>query len=189
MLTNETTYLEELKNGSHEAFTYFYRSYADLLYNFVLMHTRSALLTEEVVQDTFIKIWDNRRFLRTDKSFKSFLFTISKNRIIDEFRRQINQVNFEEYIAFTGNETEEGSDTDALLLYEEFLEKLERAKEELPQQQRLIFEMSREQGLKNREIAERLSISEQTVKNQLSGAMKKLKDKLKDFNVLFVFFI
>ena len=158
--------IEKLKRGSYEAFDTLYDMYADSLYGFALLHTKSSVQAEDIVQDTFLKLWNMRASLSVEGSFKSMLFTIAKNHVIDVFRQQINRPDFEDYIRFC-----------------------EDAKQKLTPAQRNIFEMSREEGMSNAEIAALSDISEQTVKNHLSAALKILREELRKYNYLFALFI
>ncbi|MDF9831390.1 sigma-70 family RNA polymerase sigma factor [Parabacteroides sp. PF5-6] len=184
IINRDEFYITELKNDSHRAFSCLYDIYADSLYGFVLLHTKSTFLSEEIVQDTFIKIWTNRHKLNTEGSFKSLLFTMAKHQLIDSFRSQINKIEFVDFIEYceeqhTHNPVEED------IYYEDFYEKLTQAKQILSERQRLVFELSREKGLELKAIADTLGVSEQTVKNQLSSALKTLREKLKEYSYYF----
>ena len=77
--------IEKLKQGSYEAFDTLYNMYADSLYGFALLHTKSAVQAEDIVQETFLKLWNMRASLSVEGSFKSMLFTIARNHVIDVF--------------------------------------------------------------------------------------------------------
>jgi len=160
--------------------------YADSLYGFALLHTKSPFQSEEIVQNTFIKIWTNRHSLSTEGSFKSLLFTMAKNQMIDTFRSQINRVEFTDFIAYCEEHQVGYNPVETDVYFEDFYEKLYQAKQTLPEKQRLIFELSRENGLNSKTIADKFGISEQTVKNQLTSALKSLREKLKDFSYFFI---
>ena len=96
--------IEKLKRGSYEAFDTLYDMYADSLYGFALLHTKSSVQAEDIVQDTFLKLWNMRASLSVEGSFKFMLFTIAKNHVIDVFRQQINRPDFEDYIRFCEDE-------------------------------------------------------------------------------------
>ena len=96
--------IEKLKRGSYEAFDTLYDMYTDSLYGFALLHTKSSVQAEDIVQETFLKLWNMRTSLSVEGSFKSMLFTIAKNHVIDVFRQQINRPDFEDYIRFCEDE-------------------------------------------------------------------------------------
>lgn len=181
--------IKKLREGSYEAFDTLYNVYADSLYGFVLLHTKSVVQAEDIVQDTFLKLWHMRSSLSVEGSFKSMLFTIAKNHVIDVFRQQINRANFEDYIAFCEDENLSDNTSVDKIYYDDFLEKLAIAKQKLTPAQRNIFELSREEGLTNAEIAHNAGLSEQTVKNHLSAALKVLRTELLKYNFLFALFI
>lgn len=181
--------IKQLREGSYEAFDILYNVYADSLYGFALLHTKSVVQAEDIVQETFLKLWNMRYSLSEEGSFKSMLFTIAKNHVIDVFRQQINRADFEDYISFC--EDENLSDTTSIdkIYYDDFVEKLAISKQKLTPAQRNIFEWSREEGLSNAEIACKAGLSEQTVKNHLSSALKVLRAELLKYNFLFALFI
>ena len=178
--------IEKLKRGSYEAFDTLYDMYADSLYGFALLHTKSSVQAEDIVQDTFLKLWNMRASLSVEGSFKSMLFTIAKNHV---FRQQINRPDFEDYIRFCEDEHLLDNTSVEKIYYDDFIDKLAIAKQKLTLAQRNIFEMSREEGMSNAEIAALSDISEQTVKNHLSAALKILREELRKYNYLFALFI
>lgn len=181
--------IKKLQEGSYEAFDTLYNVYADSLYGFALLHTKSTVQAEDIVQDTFLKLWNMRESLSVEGSFKSMLFTIAKNHVIDIFRQQVNRANFEDYIAFCEDENLLDNTSVEKVYYNDFLEKLAIAKQKLTPAQRNIFELSREEGMSNTEIATASNLSEQTVKNHLSAALKVLRVELGKYNFLFTLFI
>lgn len=181
--------IKKLQEGSYEAFDTLYNVYADSLYGFALLHTKSTVQAEDIVQDTFLKLWNMRESLSVEGSFKSMLFTIAKNHVIDIFRQQVNRANFEDYIAFCEDENLLDNTSVEKVYYNDFLEKLAIAKQKLTPAQRNIFELSREEGMSNTEIAAASNLSEQTVKNHLSVALKVLRVELGKYNFLFALFI
>ena len=181
--------IEKLKRGSYEAFDTLYNMYADSLYGFALLHTKSVVQAEDIVQETFLKLWNMRASLSVEGSFKSMLLTIDKNHVNDVFRRKINRTDFEDYIRFCEDENLLDNATVEKIYYDDFIDKLALAKQKLTPAQRNIFEMSREEGMSNAEIAALSDISEQTVKNHLSAALKSLREELRKYNYLFVLFI
>lgn len=181
--------IKKLREGSHEAFDSLYNMYADSLYGFALLHTKSKTQAEDIVQETFLKLWNMRASLSVEGSFKSLLFTIAKNHVIDVFRQQINRPDFEDYIRFCEDENLLDNTAVEKIYYDDFLEKLAIAKQKLTPSQRSIFELSREEGLSNAEIAKISNLSEQTVKNHLSAALKTLRTELQKYHFLFALFI
>lgn len=174
------SYIKELQKGSHKAFNAIYDMYADKLYGFAMLHTKSQQISEDIVQDTFLKLWKNRKTISTEGSLQALLFTISKHKIIDQFRSQINKVEFVFYIEYLEeiNNAFEENDIEKKLYYDDFLKALKLSKKLLSERQLEIFELSKEKGQSIAEIAEKLNLAEQTVKNQLTASMKKVRNQI-----------
>ncbi|MEA4984319.1 ECF RNA polymerase sigma factor SigL [bioreactor metagenome] len=177
------SYIRELKNDSHKAFNAIYDMYADKLYAFALAHTKSRQMSEDIVQDTFLKLWKIRKTINTEGSLQSLLFKISKNKIIDMFRSQINKVEFELYLSYMEENSNAEAEAERRLYYDDFYKALQLSKEQLSERQLEIFEMSREEGKSIEEIASELNLSEQTVKNQISSSLKKIRSQILKYSI------
>lgn len=136
--------------------------------------TKSPSESEDILQETFLKVWYMRETISPDKSFKSFLFTISRNLIIDSFRAKINSIDFEIFLENNSLRSLENS-IEEKMNYDDFLKLLSIAKQKLTDKQRLIFELKQEKGYSNVEIAESLGLSEKTIRNQLSIIISIIK--------------
>lgn len=173
-----------LKEGSYSAFNQIYEIYADMLYNFVLGLTKSPSEAKDVVQDTFLKIWQNKHSLSPDLSFKSYLYTIAKNQIIDTFHKQIDNVSFDTYM-YSGAYLEKSeNNVEINMNYDEFMVKLKLAKNKMTDKQRKIFELNKEQGYTIDEIATMLDLSSKTIRNTLSLSLKILRAEIPGFSLL-----
>lgn len=172
---SEKKHIIGLMQGSYQDFQVLYDYYAPMLYGFSLKMTKSTEMAKEIVQVTFIKIWAGRTEIRVECSFKSFLFTMAKNLILNKFRDEINNPLFDDYMLFVENERVSHNTVEDYIYFEDLKRSLSDAKKRLTNRQREIFEQSREYGMQNMEIAQKLHISEQTVKNVLSGALKSLR--------------
>jgi RNA polymerase sigma-70 factor (ECF subfamily) len=180
------SYIIELHKGSHKAFNAIYDMYADKLYGFAFVHTKSKELANDIVQDTFLKIWTMRESISMEGSMQSLLYTMSYHKIIDVFRTQINKIEFEDYIEYCEYSEFGDNAVEKKLYFDDFMKALKMCKNLLPNRQLEIFEMNRENGKTIEEIAVGLRISEQTVKNQLTSALKTLKTELSKYNLIFV---
>jgi RNA polymerase sigma-70 factor (ECF subfamily) len=172
----EIRLIQGLKAGSHKAFDGIYEMYAKRLYAYGLQFTKSSEDAEEIVQDVFVKLWTNREKIKQEDTLRSLLFIMTKRHLINAFHSKINEPVYEDFVDYK-NELSV-SDTGQHLEYEEFVQKLENAIQQLPATQQKVVNLSKIDQLSNKEIAEKLSLSEQTVKNQLSIALKELRKAL-----------
>lgn len=177
MSQNEQMLIKELKSGSRKAFDAIYRMYARRLLGYSLQLTKTIEDAEEIVQDVFVQLWVNRESIRQEETLRSLLFIMAKHHLINAYRAQVNNLVFEEYVAHQ----EELVATDSAaghMEYTEFLTQLKKALKSLPPTQQKVIELSRLHGLSNKDIATRLNLSEQTVRNQLSLGLKTLRSLL-----------
>lgn len=173
---NEVLLIHALKNGSHKAFDSIYQMYAKRLYYYSLQFTKSREDSEEIVQDVFVKLWTNREKIKQENTLCSLLFIMTKHHMINAFRANINRPIYEIYVNY--NHEMSINDAHQHIEYQEFVVKFKKAIKKLPATQQKVITLSRIQQLSNREIAEKLSLSGQTVKNQLSIGLKMLKQEL-----------
>lgn len=184
----EQKYVYELSQGSYRAFDALYSMYASRLYAFAFKMTKSHAEAKEIVQDTFVRLWLNRENLLPEKSFQSYLFTIAKNNIINKMRDVVNAPVFVDYMMYLNEQHAVEANILETLEFETFKQGLTKAKQLLNKTQLQVFELSKELGYSNSEIATELQLSEQTVKNQLSIALKVLRKQLQNNLFLFTIF-
>lgn len=166
----------ELKRGSKDAFDRIYKLYAGRLLSYCKQYTKSREDAEEIVQDVFVTLWNRREAIRQEETLHSLLFTISKHRVINAYRSTINSPIYEDYVDYQNElSTSEGYDR---VEYEQYVKIVKDAIRHLPSTQQHVIILSRFSQLSNKEIAERLSLSEQTIKNQLSVGLKTLREIL-----------
>ena len=172
-------YIIGLQKGSYSDFNKLYDLYADRLYGFAYNLTHSSEMAEEIVQEVFLKIWQMREHLSPEYSFRSFLFTIAKNKFLNDLRNRLTLLSYDEYITQLDDATERGENsTESEFNFNELNEQVLQSKDKLSKRQKMIFEMSKEEGLSILEFALKLGISEQSVRNQLSSALKVLREEL-----------
>jgi len=177
MATTEKTELELLRNASMQSFDVLYKRYSGKLYNFVMRVSKgNSYISEEIVQRTFIKVWETKEQINPDKLFISYLCTIAKNMLLNEYEHQTVEYIYQEYVKLNmldiDSSTEKEVDKDLL---EEYIDKLT---DNLPPRCREIFILSRKKGLSNKKISEQLRISESTIETQLSKALTFMKSNL-----------
>lgn len=177
MLLNESACILALKNDSTEAFSMIYDSYADRLYHFVVTHTKNRTVAEDIVQDTFLRLWKNRKKLDAGRNAESLLYLMARHQIIDTFRKQLDRIEFTDFLEH--NECVDQSQTpEEQLYFDDFLRRLHLAKTRLSHREREIYKLSREMNLSVNEIADRLNLSPQTIKNNLTSILKKFRKDL-----------
>jgi len=180
--------LSAIKKGDIESFRSLYKTYQPKIFAFSLRYLKVTEAAEDLTQEVFIQLWENRQKININFSLSSFLFTIAKNKIIDHFRKQQRQTLFNNYIQHylefpnTLKEENEGDNVASI--------QVESVINKLPEKRKIVFLLSKKFGLNRREIADFLGISENTVKNQLQEALKFLRHVLHQETVLtFIFFI
>jgi len=185
MRENEERYVAALKEGSREAFTMLYNLYADRLYSFALVQTKSKQMAEDVVQDTFLKLWNNRTNLNCYGNVQALVFTMARNLIIDAFRRQVANIDIEAYFKLHEALPSTASPEESLY-FNETKEHLEQAKAKLSNKECKIYEMSREQDMPIKKIAQTLNLSPQTAKNYLTSTLKVFRSQLRREQLLWL---
>lgn len=175
---SEILLIEGLNNGNHSSFRSLYNLYSAQLYNFAYNILKSQSAAEDIVQDTFVKIWDRRTQIRTSGSFKSLLITIALNSIRQSFNElsKENQLKDELLISLT-KDSEKYSAED---LYENLLAKLEELIAKMPEKRKLVFTKAKLEGMKAKELSKELGISVKTVEYHVAEAMKFLKAEFKN---------
>ena len=187
-MLEEWRLLKELTEGSKLSFNTLYNRWAPRLYHFAFSYLKSDSAAKDVVQETFVKIWTNRENINPNSSFKAYLFTISYHFLLKELRRQLNHPQMEDYLDLK-KELISTDNIETKYDFDLFLKELEVAKQKLTPRQREIFVLNKEYNLSVTEIASRLSITEQVVRNQLSAVLKFLRSELSNYSHLFILFI
>jgi RNA polymerase sigma-70 factor (family 1) len=171
-LHNENELLALVNKSDEAAFRKLYNFYQRKIFALAYTLTESLPLTEDVVQETFIKVWDNRSKLPDINKFHAYLRTITKNLIIDALKKQAKENVRNQTISYFTKDF--GNYTDDIIFSRENEKILQRAIELLSPQQRVVYSL-RKEGLRNAEIATRLNISILTVKNHLISAMRIIR--------------
>ena len=174
---DEIKLIKRVRNGDEQAFKTLYYVYLKRLRYFVLKLTKSEYITDEILQEVFIKIWTNRESLDAEKSFSGFIFRITRNLVINHWKkealREANQKDFYRGVTMSQNQTEN------LMATNEYLELATKIINDLPPQKKSIFLLSRHDEKSHLEIAEHLGISTKTVRNHLWKALELVKTRLR----------
>jgi len=176
--------VRNLAGGNLLAFNSLFKNYSSRLYRFALGYLKSADEAEELVQEVFTIIWEKRRDLKEGYSFRSYLFTIAFNLIRKNFR---SRKYFTEYLN-SGIKEDLDLQTLDTISYDSLFQYVSDLVEKLPMKRREIFIKSRYEGYSIREISDELKLSHKTVENQISSALKFIREELRKEDVALVLF-
>lgn len=173
---NEVELFADLAAGNEKAFDVIYRHYSKRLFLYVRKLVKTPELAEELIQEIFVQIWMNRQAFSDVQYPVSYMYSIANRQALKYLKKVASDErilkSITDYSEFYRNETEEQVNL------RESARTINQAVAELPAQRRLIWELSRNEGLSHDQIAERLSISRHTVKNQMVQALKHVRHYL-----------
>ena len=171
----ETELLKDIAAGNSKAFRALYSQWEPTLSSFIFQVTRSKIITAEIIQDVFLKIWMARESLVDVKDFKAYLFVISKNRAINALKKSLADLErMKKYVSevpFNEQSVEDDNDQLPFTLIDEAIDQLSPRQKE-------IFLLHRYERYSYREIAEQLGIGKESVKTHLSLAIKSIKNHI-----------
>jgi RNA polymerase sigma-70 factor (ECF subfamily) len=178
-----------LNEGDIVAFDAIYERYCHRLFGFVLRYLKNREDAEEIVQEVFLKIWEARQKIDSYSSFDSFIFTVAYNSTITLLRKRVTEhkyldnLKIRQEIASTPNLIDE-------IQFKELDERVHSIINRLTPRQQEVFRLSREERLTHEQIAKKLNISANTVKNHIVAALAFLKSELDNgliVNILFFY--
>lgn len=171
--------LLELRAGNLTAFEMYFRTYYRPLSQYAYTFLNDKDEAEEVVQNTFLSLWEKRETIEIRTSLKSYLYTMVRNACLNlikhekiKLRHAQEQVAIGEYASHAVTDNVLGNELEV---------RIQAAIQKLPEQCRLIFKLSRFEELKYAEIAEQLNLSVKTVENQMGKALRIMREELKDY--------
>ncbi|MEL7586513.1 MAG: RNA polymerase sigma-70 factor [Prolixibacteraceae bacterium] len=175
----ETTNLlaKSIKEGDLNAFDLLYHTYSQKLYGFAFSILKNHDDAKEIVQDTFLKIWEKREIINPSSSLQAFLFSVSYHTAIDLIRKRFKDDQFRTYLQTQFTDCKSATEEEPAY-YQELIRILNNVIGELPEQRKKIYLLSRDEGLSHKEIAEKLNISVKTVENQITLALKTIRKQL-----------
>ncbi|HVK50015.1 MAG TPA: RNA polymerase sigma-70 factor [Pseudobacter sp.] len=170
---NENELLQLAASGGQDAFTELFMQNRHKLFSFLMRLTQSPEATEDVIQDIFMKLWRNKSSLAEIDNFSSYLFRMAQNQCITQFKRMAKETLI--LSRLSSDSSASRSTTEEHIAVKEVQEQLQQAVAKLTPQQKLVFTLSREKGLKYDEIAAELNISPSTVKNHMIDALRIIR--------------
>jgi RNA polymerase sigma-70 factor (ECF subfamily) len=172
--------ISDLRNGDHEAFEKVFKAYFSRVKVFICGYVKSDIDAEDIAEDVFVNLWINRASLDPSRSFYSYLHTVARNAALNFLRHKFicYSVPVPEELANRGLEDE--------LIARETAMLVDMTVEKMSAQRQNIYRLSREEGLKNNEIAILLGTTKHNVESQLSLALKDIRKMLL---ILFLFVV
>ena len=173
---------KEDKSAVDELFQYYYPR----LYHFSRSILKIESEIDDILQDVFVKIWLNRHKISNAETFNSYIFTITKNEVLNVLRSKLKDQNFKNEL-FIRSVAEEYQNPTSVE-FDEIKAGIDKIVAGLPEKRRHVFILSRTEGLSNKEIAQQLNISEKTVEDHITHAIKHLKLTMKDMGIVSILY-
>jgi len=175
---NEDDLLVQVTQGNEHAFRQLYDRYRNKIYSLGMHLTRSEILSEEIVQDVFMKVWEKRDQLREINYLNAWLRTVARNACSNYLRNlAMEKLVMKRYAVQHNSETPSPENDVAAKEYEQIIEAAIR---QLPPQQKKVYLLSRQDSKKQEEIANELNISIYTVKEYMKLAQRSIRQYLED---------
>lgn len=176
--------IKALRAGDRCAFYTLYQSYADLLYRNILVRVNSSFDADDILQDFFVTLWEKRESLNIETNVRAYLLVWLKHHILNTIKKQQIRTR---YNILSQKEMEEADDyTWVKIVSEDLMKKLNEVVDGFPPRLKTVYILSREQHLSVKEIAEKLCVSEQTVKNQLTDIIRRLRNEMNSKKFVFL---
>lgn len=178
-LTEDNELYLKLKAGDERAFQFLFHKYYSPMCHFARQFLNDSELAEETVQDMFVRIWERREVLHIDTSVKHYFFRSVRNHCLNQIQHKKIK---DQYASMVLESANQEINTEQYFIEVGLAQRIEKSIDSLPPKRQEIFRLSREQGMKYKEIAETLNISVKTVEAQMGLALKHLREELKDFS-------
>ena len=187
MELNEPDLIGRLQQRDGKAFEQVFKTHFKNLHGYAISILQDEVMAEDMVQNVFYKVWERSEHINISGPIAAYLYRAVNNESLNHLKHKKERAEHQMFVVHKG-ETGQGPASDTIQL-KELQAKLREALQELPEQCRTVFQLSRFESLRYREIAERLGISVKTVENHMGKALKTLRTKLADFLVLILLFI
>ncbi|MBM1105469.1 RNA polymerase sigma-70 factor [Aurantibacter crassamenti] len=171
-----------LKEGNRSAFKYFFDKYYHRLVAYIMVYSGDKTQSEDIVQKSFITLWENRTKLEIDKSPISYLYVIAYNNYLDSVKNKKKQERLLNQIRENALRDRIKEDSEALEIR---INKMKEVIEKLPPKCKRIIEMNKVQGIKYKDISQLLGISIKTVESQMRIAFIKIREAFKEDRMIF----
>jgi RNA polymerase sigma-70 factor (ECF subfamily) len=178
----ENILFEKTRADDEKAFEALFRLYYPHLCLYATQVLKNPSAAEEIVQELFVRLWEKRKETQIDTSVKNYLFRAVKNHCLNYIKHNKIKNEYSQKVLAVSNPEDTSENIEA---QDELFQKIEESIAALPEKRQEIFRLSRQEGLKYREIAEKMNISIKTVETQMGLAIKTLREKLRDFLIIF----
>lgn len=172
----EKNLLLRLRAGDERAFEQFYKNYGRRIFGNILKMVKDQETAQELLQDVFVKVWENRTTIDMDKSFRSYLFTISRNLVYNYLKRTLLLKQIEQYLSATRTELYSHIEED--LFHQETEEAFKRAVAGLPVKRQQIYIMCKIEGKSYEEVSGLLNISVSTINDHVVKGSRFVKEQM-----------
>lgn len=180
--TDERELLLRLRDGEHAAFTEIYNTYKRPLASNMLRMVKSAELTEDLLQELFTRLWDNRHSIDTEKNISSYLYRVGRNLVTDVFRRSMRDRNLARQLY--GLVKESYSHIEESIFRKENAALLKGLLDNLSPQRKLVFTLCKIEGMSYKEVSVKLGISVDAVNDHIRKANKLLRSRIRPTDVV-----
>ena len=171
-----------LKNEDKSALDDLFSYYYPRLYHFSKSILKLENEIDDILQEVFVKIWLNRQRIGNPVTFNAYIFTITKNEVLNLIRNNLRDQTFRDQL-FQYAVAEEFQNS-VPLEFEEIKNGIDKIVAGLPEKRHQVFILSRTEGLSNKEIAQQLNISEKTVEDHITHAIKQIKSSMKEMGII-----
>jgi len=175
-LNSDISLVQRLKENDKSAFELIFNKFNKKLYFFTVGYVHSQAEAEEIIQNVFVSLWENRDMLNETFSIQNYLYKVTINHIYNYFKHQTVRRQYYENMILEGSDSDQEGEQN--ILANDLGEVVNKFVRELPLRQKNIYRLSRIEGLCHAEIAERLGISVRSVENQIYRTLKYLREKL-----------
>jgi RNA polymerase sigma-70 factor (family 1) len=168
------------------AFETMFRENWDMVYSISFAMTKSKTMAEDIAQDVFLSLWENRQKFSEVQNVNAFFITVTKFTVLKRLRRIKVEEAFKQYQAYRSFLNIEFSNQEDMLMLKHINNSIQKGISELPPQQQRVFKLSREQGLSHEEIGETIGVSKKTVKDYIVRSLAFLRQRLQSDSLIFI---
>lgn len=187
MSSIKTDIISQISVGNEKVFEQLFKNHYASLCGYAVKYVWDLDQAEEIVQDLFYNLWDKKSTLTINTSIEAYLFRAVRNACLNYLKHQ--KVKRQHASDVIHSQSSEGKGNENPVETLELQDKIDKAIDSLPPERQKIFKLSRYEGLKYKEIADRLGISIKTVEVQMGKALKTLRENLTDYLVVFILIV